>query len=106
MEEVLNAIRGLMVLTTFDDQSTVTSILRFRSEKHGSNLAVSAEVASSTWHTVVALEPGCLLLGVKAGPIDLNQPKDLAPWAPGEGSEFTQGYLRGLDELVGKFNGP
>jgi cupin fold WbuC family metalloprotein len=95
-----------MALITFDDHGSVTDILRFGSEKHGSDLAAGAEVASSTWHTVVALEPGCVLLEVKAGPFDPNQPKDLAMWAPEEGSEMAQGYLRDLVELAGKFTGP
>jgi len=105
-EELLVAIRGLMALITFDDQGSVTGILRFGSEKHGSDLAAGAEVASSTWHTVVALEPGCVLLEVKAGPFDPNQPKDLAMWAPEEGSAMAQSYLQGLAELAGKFTGP
>jgi cupin fold WbuC family metalloprotein len=105
-DELLVAIRGVMTLMTFDDQGSVTGILRFGSDKHGSDLAVGAEVASSTWHTVVALEPGCVLLEVKAGPFDPNQPKDLASWAPEEGSTMAQGYLQGLAELAGKFTGP
>lgn len=94
-----------MALITFDDQGYVTGILRFGSEKHGSDLAAGTEVASSTWHTVVALEPGCVLLEVKAGPFDPNKPKDLAQWAPAEGSTMAQGYLQGLTELAGKFRG-
>ena len=92
-EELLIAIRGSMALITFDDQGSVTGVLRFGSQNHGSNLAAGAEVASSTWHTVVALEPGCVLLEVKAGPFDSNQPKDLAPWAPEEGSDAAADYL-------------
>jgi cupin fold WbuC family metalloprotein len=105
-EELLVAIRGSMALITFDDQGSVTGVLRFGSEKHGSDLAAGAEVAASTWHTVVALEPGCVLLEVKAGPFDPSQPKDLALWAPDEGSAIAQGYLQGLAELAGRFTGP
>ena len=105
-EELLVAIRGLMALITFDDQGSVTGILRFGSEKHGSDLAAGAEVASSTWHTVIALEAGCILLEVKAGPFDPNQPNDLAPWGPEEGSALAQSYLQGLTALAGKFTGP
>ena len=105
-EELLIAIRGSMALITFDDQGSVTSILRFGSEKHGSDLAAGAEVTSRTWHTVVALEPGCVLLEVKAGPFDPSQPKDLAPWAPDEGSTIAHGYLQRLTEIAGKFIRP
>ena len=99
-EELLIAIRGSMALITFDDQGSVTSILRFGSEKHGSDLAAGAEVSASTWHTVIALEPGCVLLEVKAGPFDPSQPKDLAPWAPEEGSLAATSYLQQLESRV------
>jgi len=89
-----------MALITFDDQGTVTGILRFGCERHGSDLAAGAEVASSTWHTVVALEPSCVLLEVKAGPFHPNLAKDLAPWAPEEGSEAAADYLNRLLEMI------
>ena len=95
-EELLIAIRGSMALITFDDQGAVNGSLRFGAEKYGNDFAVGVEVVSNTWHTVIALEPGCILLEVKAGPFDPNQPKDLAPWAPQEGSQDAVGYLQYL----------
>lgn len=89
-----------MALITFDDLGSIKAILRFGSEKHGSDLAAGVEVASSTWHTVIALVPGCVLLEVKAGPFNPNQPKDLAPWAPDEGSEEAADYLNWLLERI------
>ena len=101
-EELLIAVRGVMAMVTFDDQGAVTNVLRFGTEKHGDAMAVGAEVSSSTWHTVIALEPGCVLLEVKAGPFDPNQPKDLAPWAPDESSDAASAYLGRLLEKVCK----
>ena len=83
-------------MVTFDEQGAVTNVLRFGSEKHGDQMAAGAEVSSSTWHTVIALESGCVLLEVKAGPFDPNQPKDLAPWAPEEGTSSAVSYLQQL----------
>ena len=103
---MLIAIRGSMALITFDDQGSVIGILRFGSQKYGGDMAAGAEVPANTWHTVVALEPGCVLLEVKAGPFDASQPKDLAPWAPEEASARAQGYLQALVELTGKLTGP
>lgn len=94
--ELLIAIRGSMALITFDDKGSISAILHFGSQKYGSELAVGAEVLSSTWHTVVALEPSSVLLEVKAGPFNPNQPKDLAPWAPEEGSQVAESYLQHL----------
>jgi cupin fold WbuC family metalloprotein len=99
-DELLIAIRGSMALVTFDDGGAVTEILRLAPINYGSDLAAAAEVASTTWHTVIALEPGCVLLEVKAGPFDPNQPKDLAPWAPEEGSDAAGEYLGHLIERV------
>lgn len=99
-DELLVAIRGVMTMVTFDDQGAVTNVLRFGTEKHGDKMAVGAEVSSTTWHTVIALEPGCVLLEVKAGPFDPNQPKDLAPWAPVEGCDAASVYLERLLERV------
>jgi hypothetical protein len=69
-----------MALITFDDQGAVIGILGFVSQNHGIELAADIAVLSSTWYTVVALEPGSVVLEVKADPFDPNQPKDLAPW--------------------------
>ena len=101
-DELLIAVRGAMALVTFDGQGTVINVLRFGTERLGSDMAVGAEVPSSTWHTVIALEPGCVLLEVKAGPFDPNQPKDLATWAPEEGSAAARDYLSRLVEMAYK----
>jgi cupin fold WbuC family metalloprotein len=100
-DELLIAVRGSMALVTFDDQGTVTGVLCFGTDKYGRDMAAGAEVPASTWHTVIALEPGCVLLEVKAGPFDPNRPKDLAAWAPEEGSATARDYLNRLVELAG-----
>jgi cupin fold WbuC family metalloprotein len=99
-DELLIAVRGVMAMVTFDDQGAVTNVLRFGTERHGDETAIGAEVSSSTWHTVIALVPGCVLLEVKAGPFDPTQPKDLAPWAPEESSDASSTYLGRLLEKV------
>jgi len=67
---------------TFDEWGLVTEVVCFGTDKNDARLAVSAEVPVNTWHTVMALEPSCVLLKVKVRPFDPNQLKDLAPWAP------------------------
>lgn len=104
-DELLIAIRGSMAFIAFNDQGAVTNILRFGTEKYGSNLTTGLEVPSSTWHTVVALEPGCILLEVKAGPFDPDRPKDLAQWAPEEGSDEVNDYMNRLVEMTRQLNG-
>lgn len=99
-DELLVAIRGEMALVTFDDDGHLMGVLRFGTEKHGLNTAVGVEVSAGLWHTVVALEPGCVLLEVKAGPFDPNCPKDLAAWAPEESSLQAREYLAILRQAV------
>lgn len=99
-DELLIAIRGLMALVTFDDRGKVIRVVSFGANSNGAGSTVGAEVPASTWHTVIALEPSCILLEVKAGPFDPNQPKDLALWAPNEGSVAATEYLKKLIEGV------
>jgi cupin fold WbuC family metalloprotein len=94
--EMLVAIRGLMALVTFGEDGEVPKVVLFGSEKYGADCALDVELPSSTWHTVVALVLGCILLEVKAGPFDPSQPKDFAPWAPEEGSDEANAYLKQL----------
>lgn len=99
-DELLVAIRGVMLLVTFDEQGDVIGVLRFGSEKFGRDIATGAEVPSNTWHTVIALEPGCVLLEVKAGPFDPDKPKELAPWAPDESTSAAKSYLHKLLKML------
>jgi len=105
-DELLIAIRGAMALVTFDDQGTVTGVLRFGTDKYGTDTAAGAEVSASTWHTVIALESGCVLLEIKAGPFDSGLPKDFALWAPEEGTSAARDYLNRLVEGIATFNSP
>jgi hypothetical protein len=57
-------------------------------------------VEPHTWHTVLALTPGAVLLECKAGPFDPNAAKEQAHWAPEEGSSAAPGYLRELRERL------
>jgi cupin fold WbuC family metalloprotein len=95
-DELLIAVRGSMVLVTFDEQGRVTGVVRFGADRNGDGVSVGAEVPANTWHTVIALESGCILLEVKAGSFDPNQPKNLAPWAPDECSNQAAAYRQML----------
>jgi cupin fold WbuC family metalloprotein len=100
-DELLIAVRGSMALVTFDEQGIVTRVVRFAADRNSDGLAVGAEVSANTWHTVIALEHGCVLLEVKAGPFDPDQSKDLASWAPDEASLAALPYLNQLIGLIG-----
>ena len=93
-DELLIAIRGRMVLISFNNRGSIIKALDFGSEKFD-DVASGAEVASGDWH-IIALEPGSVLLEVKAGPFDPRQQKDLAPWAPAEDSFEASSYINML----------
>ena len=100
--ELLVAVRGVFAFIAFNDKGRVKEITRFGSVVSGEELAVGLEVTPEIWHTVIPLVPSCLLLEVKAGPFDPDQFKDLASWAPSEGTPDADAYLRLLTELVTK----
>jgi cupin fold WbuC family metalloprotein len=99
-DELLIAVRGLMALVIFDDKGQVTGIVRFAASRSDEGLAVGVEVPANTWHTVVSLEVGSILLEVKEGPFDPEKPKDLAPWAPDENGPEAKHYLEKLTSRI------
>lgn len=100
--ELLIGIRGEMALVTFDGLGSVLQVVRFGSEKYNSLLSIGAEVPRGAWHTVVSLVAGSVLLEVKSGPFDQNHPKEHASWAPDEGTEGADRYLK---DLIRKISG-
>ena len=101
-DELLVAVRGLMVLATFKDDGQLLDMQHFGTEKYGADIAIGVELDPQTWHTVLALVPGSVLLEVKAGPYDPTQPKDYAEWAPEENSPNAHAYMQRLQELLNK----
>ncbi|WP_443643403.1 WbuC family cupin fold metalloprotein [Candidatus Levibacter sp. Uisw_134_01] len=103
-DELLIAVRGLMVLVLFDDLGNLTQIFPFGINKNKRKYAIGAEVSAKDWHTVIALQEGCVLIEVKAGPFNSELPKELAPWAPNETSPDAKSYLENLLARVNNFN--
>ena len=101
-DETLIAVRGLFALITFSDEGEITDIVRFGSEKyqgHG-DWSAGIELPAGTWHSLVALVPGSVLMEVKAGPFNPQAPKEFAPWSPEEGSAEAAAYRDSLVSAV------
>lgn len=64
-DELLIAVRGSMGVVIFDDQGMATEVVYFGARRNGEVFAAGVELSAGTWHTVVALETGCILLEVK-----------------------------------------
>jgi cupin fold WbuC family metalloprotein len=98
--ELMVALRGKMALVLFDEHGVVMEVLKLGCDIAGSESAACVELVPETWHTVVALESGCILLEIKAGPFDPSQPKDIASWAPEEGTPQARTYLQKLTTAI------
>ncbi|WLI88038.1 WbuC family cupin fold metalloprotein [Massilia sp. R2A-15] len=99
--ETLIAIKGQFGLVLFDDDGGVQKVIKLGSEKFGGN--TGADLPPGTWHTIVALTPGAVLLELKAGPFRPDAAKELAPWAPEEGGDAAVRYLSNLRKIIDTF---
>lgn len=96
--ETMIALRGLMKLVVFEDDGQIAEAHTFGAGHHAeqNRIPVGLETPPGRWHTVIAVEPGSVLLEMKGGPFDPSAPKFPAPWAPEEGSHEGQIYLQRL----------
>ncbi len=101
-DETLIAIRGLFALITFNEDGEIAEIVRFGSEKYGDSgyCSIGVELPAGTWHSLIALVPGSVLMEVKAGPFNPQAAKEFAPWSPEEGSADASAYVAGLFRAV------
>ena len=94
--ETLCVIAGRGAILTFGDDGELVE--RALLEPGGECLVV--EIPPSTWHTLIALEPGTVWFEVKAGPYEPLPPADIAAWAPAPGSAPAAEYLERLCALA------
>lgn len=102
--EDLIAIRGLFAMVAFKDDGEVCDVVRFGTEKYD-GVAAGVEVAPGTWHTVIALTEGAVLLELKGGPFVPTAAKEPAPWAPEEGTPEGRQYFAWLGKAVAGWRG-
>lgn len=100
--ETLIAVRGLFALVIFDDTGAIQEVIRFGTERYNdtSDFSVGMDLSPGVWHTIVALQPGSVLLELKAGPFNPNAAKEPAPWAPEEQSSECYNYLQYLRSVI------
>lgn len=93
--ETLIAARGLFGVVAFGDGGEVLETFCLGTEKYfgEKQVNVGVEIAADVWHTVLGLVPGSVLLEFKPGPFDASAAKEVAPWAPEEGSHEALEFL-------------
>jgi cupin fold WbuC family metalloprotein len=101
--ESLFAMKGMFALVIFDDSGKPINVVKFGTERFDGHLASGVELLPDTWHTIIALTEGAVLLEIKAGPFDPGAAKELASWAPEEGSSRAQAYLESLRGVVAEW---
>ena len=94
-DELLVVLSGAIVCWHFNDAGEVTRAMRMDAGGQVCGTTISAH----QWHTVTALEPGAVILEVKAGPFDPSAAKLKAPWAPDEGDPAASEFLKALNKI-------
>jgi cupin fold WbuC family metalloprotein len=93
--ECFIGIRGRLALIVFNDDGDIEHVFPFGPNEEN----VGADLPPGIWHTVVCLEQGSVFFETKPGPFVPITKKDMAPWAPEEGSPEAQNYLGELLRL-------
>ena len=92
--ELAVVLRGRLGVVTFDEAGHVLT----RQDIGEGTGRFAFEMASGTWHTLVALSGPVAFLEVKQGPYDPATAVDFAQWAPAEGEGSVPGFQQWLRE--------
>jgi cupin fold WbuC family metalloprotein len=94
-DETLVMLRGRLGLILFDDAGTITQTAALAPASN----CIGFHLPPEQWHSVVALEPGCVFFEAKDGPYFALQDADRAAWAPAEMSPAAAAYQQQLRAL-------
>jgi cupin fold WbuC family metalloprotein len=86
--ELLTIVTGRAAVLVFDADGAVQERIELDSA------TPIVELPPATWHSLVALESGTVLLEVKPGPYVPTAPAEFAAWAPAEGSAAAPDFER------------
>src|SRR6476646_3854376 len=85
-------LEGCIALFRFDDQGVVCGS-HFLGDREPAT-ARGIDLEPGVWHTLTAITPYAVCYEVKPGPWDPATDKEFAPWAPREGDQGAESYLR------------
>jgi cupin fold WbuC family metalloprotein len=93
--EVFIILKGSLVVVFFDDSGNFLDFVLL--DRDNGNYAV--EIPAGMWHSVIALESGTVVYELKDGPYLPVNDKNFACWAPKEGDQACEEYLKRLTDL-------
>jgi cupin fold WbuC family metalloprotein len=99
--KLLVALRGQFAVVLFDDGGNVERVIPFGAGD-GVSMGAAVEVSGDCWNSVLSLAHGSVLLEVKAGPFNPDEPNEFPSWAPAAGTPETQEYVRMLEDAARK----
>lgn len=95
--EVFIALTGKFLALEFDEQGNIADSMILDPLKG----IFAAEVSARTYHTIICLEPDSAIYELKDGPYDPKDDKYFASWAPKEGAEGCDEFIKKILYLCG-----
>ena len=92
--EMFVVLEGQIAVFTFADDGAVEACGVAGEEAPEGRVAV--DLPAGVWHTLAVLTPHAVLVEVKPGFYDPATDKQFAPWAPREGEQGAEDYLKKL----------
>lgn len=90
--ETIVILSGAIRFFTFNENGKITADRILNS----SPVPGLLDIEPDTWHSFVVMEPDTVLFECKKGPYNAKTDKTFAEWAPEEGSEDADNYLKEL----------
>lgn len=96
-DETIIVLRGRLGVVLFDADGGI----RESAALTAGGPCCGIDIPHGAFHSLVALDPGCVMFEAKAGPYQPLTVDERATWAPGEGDPGVAAYLEGLVRRFG-----
>lgn len=87
--EVFILLKGKLVVFFFDNSGKIEDHLILDNKEN-----FGVEIPPSVWHTIIAIESGTVVYEIKDGPYSPSDDKNFASWAPKEGEDGCDNFIK------------
>ena len=98
--ESIIVLKGRLTCVEFNSTGDIEAFYRLSPDSFSNGI----DIEPGVYHTIFATEADTVLFEVKPGPYEKASDKDFAPWAPAEGNENAELYLKGLYKATSSAN--